>query len=215
MLRTNELESANQLEAKERLAKALEGKCTEFEGNYLLLQKEHADLVTQNDELQIKVKQIEEVAITNKELVNEFREKNEFLTSLLSKYKKFEDMVNKLNDELETERQQTREMIDALQESKKESDNLKNKVMEMEARFRNESEQEHLKHHLEIDRVTLEIKAEYQQKHEQAVNEYQKNTARLQEEHNCRIQALLDKISEIQNSRNSQKGPRQSNAATE
>lgn len=215
ILKDKAIEFSNQLDAKDRMVKALQDKNSELEENCILLQKEHGDLIAQNDEQQKNVLQIEEVAMTNKELVSEFKEKNEFLTGLLNEYKQFKDMVNRLNAELETERQQTRAIVEALQESKKESDNLNKAIIDMEAGFKTETEQLHMKYRLEIDKDTLEIRTEYQQKHEQAATEYQNTMAKLQEEHNCRIKLLLDRIDAMHNSRNSPQGFRKSNAVTE
>jgi chromosome segregation ATPase len=145
-----------------------------------------------------RIAEIEETTATNRALVTEYKEKNDLLTGMLAEYKTYKERVENLKGELEQERQAKRTAEEKLQDCLKEAASLKTALEDAKIRCVSDLERVQEKADLEKMKELLQVKADYQEKHEQAVATAQAAIGKLQEESSAKIKSLLDRIDHLQ-----------------
>lgn len=183
-----------ELEGKESLIVDYNGRIKQLENKLDLILAESVEKDNAYNELKRYSDELENSAAINKELIIQYKEKNDALTGIVSQYQSYKDEFDKkdtevknLTNEINTlkfELNKTNTLIDELNKSHPA------KIAEIEKS--NKSEMDLLTKKLEIekDNEILNIKTEYQAK----LEKYQNENNLLHDNYNSRIKDLLDTI---------------------
>jgi chromosome segregation ATPase len=171
--RITELE--NSLKEKITLAKELEA-----EKDKLREEKINLELRQQNE-----IQQLAEINLSNKSLIEEYRQKNDTLTGLLAKYETHKNQLHELKKEINLEKIKRAGSEDKLKKSEDALGKAKERLLQTEERYKAEVENIIKQQSFEKEKALLE-----QEKFLR--NELQAE----REEYNNRITTLLDEIEE-------------------
>jgi len=196
--KAKDLEFQLQTDTKNNVLKIYNTKNKELEEQINQLVEEKDRLTKLNEESLKRITEIEETTATNRTLVAEYKEKNDLLTGMLAEYKPYKEKIENLKGELEQERQAKRTAEEKLQDCLKEAASLKTTLEDAKIRCVSDLERVQEKADIEKMKELLQVKADYQEKHEQVVATAQAAIGKLQEESSAKIKSLLDRIDHLQ-----------------
>ncbi len=175
----------------------LKKKSEQAENDKTAIEKEktHMEARLMND-----IKQLSEINQSNKALIEEYKQKNDTLSGLLTEYKEYKDKVQDLNVKIDQLRNNNRDLQSGIKDTEHELNTYKDKMAQVEERYKQEIE--NIKNNLifEKDKALLEQKEnmnnqlqELRDKHNAEVDKYNNKLKVLFDELEVRQKVTVEK----------------------
>lgn len=182
-LEDKEIKQQEVLEKKNSELDMALAKGEELRQKYQELEAVKASLEADSKEQIKRIGELAEVVEANKALVSEYKDKNDTLTGLINEYRSFKDENIKLNQVIESVKQQLKEEEEKLNTRDKELAALKNTLKETQEKHIDEVKALKEKADIEKDKAILELNIKHQQQVQEVIDQ-----------NNSKVKELLSKI---------------------
>lgn len=183
-------EYSDKLEQREAIISEYQDKANTAIEDAKASKEEKAALEKEKDELAKQLEEIRAVNLNNQLLIDEYKEKNDTLSGLVSKYQSYAEENETLKEEYSNERErfksQIEELVTSSRDQQDEIDRLKQDTATMIHNHETELERSNERKDYEKDRAILE-----------AERSYQERLLKANEEYNDKIRSLYDELSDV------------------
>jgi chromosome segregation ATPase len=185
-------EYADKLEQKEDIISEYQNKAAAATEDAKVSKEEKAALEKEKEALLKQLEEVRSVNLNNQLLIDEYKQKNDTLSGLVSKYQSFAEENEKLKDEYAKERErlksQIQELITQTYDQQDEITKVNQQLVTLKQNQETELERLAEKKEYEKDRAVLETERNYQEKLLATNTEY-----------NDKIRSLYEELSHVRN----------------
>lgn len=187
-------EYQTELESKNDTISMYYSKIKELEALIDLTNQERINADEHASEIDSRNKELLEMLEANKELVVEYKQKNDTLAGVLNEYKEYKTVNEQMRNEIQSIEKEKNTMELAIEKANRDVEQAIKKLEEVENKAKNDIENVLAQAELDKGNAILKLRNECQVK----IEELQKRIADIQDGHGNKIKSLLDRIEELQ-----------------
>ena len=183
-------EYADRLDQKEGIISEYQSKATTSQEEAKVAMQMASALETEKADLLKQLEELRSVNLNNQRLIDEYKEKNDTLSGLVSKYQLFAEENEKLKDDFSKERERLQSQVKEISsQNDHQQDEIKGLTQQIETLNRN--------HEIEVERLTERKDYEKDKALLECERNYQERLLTANNEYNERIRDLYNEISNV------------------
>lgn len=183
-------EYADRLDQKEAIISEYQTKATTSQEDAKVAMQMASALETEKADLLKQLEELRSVNLNNQRLIDEYKEKNDTLSGLVSKYQSFAEENEKLKDDFSKERERLQSQVKEIStQNDQQQDEIKGLSQQIETLNRN--------HEIEVERLTERKDYEKDKALLECERNYQERLLTANNEYNERIRELYNEVSNV------------------